>query len=320
MYNEIYSLNFVYSFLLSTFFFIINIFFSFIVNLKQLNYKKNIFSHYQPIIVFFLIFCFYSVILNISILINFESLIYIFLPILLFQIFYIIKKYKFIFERINFKSFSERKIIFIFFGIFYLIAILPMSDADSIAVFQNIPATIYTEGLEKFNLAKDIEFTVFSNTETLLLLSSIIKSDSFGAQLNLISLFFLIFLTHENNKNFLLLVFSSPLIIYFVSAQKLQLFFGVLYLLLFILVHKKIIKEKFEIFLVVLLLTFYSSGKITYVLFSIPIFIYLLKNNIKFYKNIFLYLFVNSLIIYGPLLLFKQIYFYNIAAPFFDNF
>ena len=108
-----------------------------------------------------------------------------------------------------------------------------MSDADSIAVFQNIPATIYTEGLEKFNLAKDIEFTVFSNTETLLLLSSIIKSDSFGAQLNLISLFFLIFLTYENNKNFLLLIFSSPLIIYFVSAQKLQLFWS----FVFIIVH-----------------------------------------------------------------------------------
>ena len=209
MYNEIYSLNFVYSFLLSSFFLIINIVFSFSVNFKQLNYKKINFLKYQPIIIFFFIFCFYSLILNISILINFENLIYIFLPILLFKIFYIIKKYKFLFERINFQYFSERKIIFIFFGIFYLIAILPMSDADSIAVFQNMPATIYSEGLEKLNLYKDIEFAVFSNTETLLLLSSIIKSDSFGAQLNLISLFFLIFLTYKNNKNFLLFVFSD---------------------------------------------------------------------------------------------------------------
>ena len=36
-----------------------------------------------------------------------------------------------------------------------------MSDADSIVVFQNIPATIFYEGFEKFNISKDIEFTVF---------------------------------------------------------------------------------------------------------------------------------------------------------------
>ena len=54
-----------------------------------------------------------------------------------------------------------------------------MSDADSIAIFQNLSSVIYNEGLETINLAKDIEFTVFSNTETLLILSSIMKSDNF---------------------------------------------------------------------------------------------------------------------------------------------
>ena len=99
-----------------------------------------------------------------------------------------------------------------------------MSDADSIVVFQNIPATIFYEGFEKFNISKDIEFTVFSNTETLLILSAILKSDNFGAQLNLISLILLITLTYKNNRNFLLLIFSSPLIIYFISTQNYNYF------------------------------------------------------------------------------------------------
>ena len=77
-----------------------------------------------------------------------------------------------------------------------------MSDADSIVVFQNIPTTIFSEGFKNFNFSRDIEFVVFSNTETLLLISSILKSDNFGAQLNLISLFFLIFLTYKENKIF----------------------------------------------------------------------------------------------------------------------
>ena len=194
-----------------------------------------------------------------------------------------------------------------------------MSDADSIAIFQNLSSVIYNEGLETINLAKDIEFTVFSNTETLLILSSIMKSDNFGGQLNLISLIFLISLTYKYNKNFLLLIFSSPLIIYFISAQKLQLFFAVLYLLLFVLIHKKLIQKKIEIFFVILLMVFYSSGKITYILFSIPLFVYLFKNNLKFYKDIILYFFISTLIIYGPLLLIKHTYFNNILAPFFDN-
>ena len=319
MYDEIYSLNFFNSFLISSLFLIINIIFAFNVSLKAKNYKILNLGNYQPIIFFFLIFCLYSSIFNISLLVGSVIVKYVFFLLLLFKFFFILKNYKYLFDKFNLKFFSERKIIFAFFILFYLISILPMSDADSIVVFQNIPATILNQGFNGLNIARDIEFTVLSNTETLLLLSSILKSDNFGSQLNLVSLIFLACVTFKENKNFPLIIFSSPLIIYFLSAQKLQLFFGLLYLLLFILIHKKIIKKKFELFIIVLLLTFYSSGKITYILFSIPLFVYLLKNNIKFFKNIIFYLIVSVLIIYGPILSIKQIYFGNILAPFFDN-
>ena len=319
MYDDIYTLNFVSSFILSSIFICLSIIFSFIFSFNLTNSKKKYLYQYQPIIIFFLIFCFYAILFNSLILTNFRLLSVLFYLILFSKIIYILTNYKIIFKILNLEFFVKKKLIFIFFLIFYLIAILPISDADSIAIFQNIPAVIFQSGLKGLNLARDIEFTIFSNTETLLLLSSILKSDNFGAQLNLISLIFLICITYKENKNFLLIIFSSPLIIYFVSSQKLQLFFGVLYLLLFILIHKKTIQEKIELFFVVLLLTFYSSGKITYILFSAPLFLYLLKNNIKYYKDIFLYLLISFLIIYAPLLSIKQIYFGNILAPFFDN-
>ena len=320
MYDEIYSLNYVNSFLISTIFLAICIIFSYIFQFKIHNNKETNFGPYNSIIFFFLIFCIYSIILNLSILINFKFLSYTFSLIFLLKIFYIIKNYKIFFDNFNLKFLNKSKIILFFFIIFYLVSILPMSDADSIVVFQNIPTTIFSEGFKNFNFSRDIEFVVFSNTETLLLISSILKSDNFGAQLNLISLFFLIFLTYKENKNFLLIILSSPLIIYFISAQKLQLFFGILYLLLFILIHKKLVKNKIDLFFVIFLLTFYSSGKITYVLFSIPLFVYLLKNNISSYKTIILYSIISSLIIYLPFLSIKQIYFNNILAPFFDGF
>ena len=319
MYDEIYSLNFAYSFLLSTIFFIVNIIFCFNIYFKSSDNKKLSIGLYQPILIFFLIFCFYSIILNLSILIDFKSLTNLFFLTFLFKIFYIINNYKILLKKVNFKFVSESKTIIIFFLLFYLVAILPMSDADSIVVFQNIPATVFYEGFEKLIISKDIEFTVFSNTETLLILSAILKSDNFGAQLNLISLILLITLTYKNNKNFLLIIFSSPLIIYLISTQKLQLFFGVLYVLLFILIHKKLIQRKFELFIVILLLTFYSSGKITYILFSLPLFLYLVKNNFKNFKEIILYSLLSLIIIYGPLLSIKQLYFNNVLAPFFDS-
>ena len=72
-----------------------------------------------------------------------------------------------------------------------MISILPLSDADSISVFQYLPTVIFNEGLKDINLQKNIEFISISNTEIILLISSILKSDNFGSQLNLLTLIFL---------------------------------------------------------------------------------------------------------------------------------
>ena len=79
MYEEIYSLNFFYSFLISSFFLIINIVFSFSVTFKKEKEKKINFEEYQPLVIFFLIFCLYAIVLNVSIIINFKSLIFFFI-------------------------------------------------------------------------------------------------------------------------------------------------------------------------------------------------------------------------------------------------
>ena len=61
-----------------------------------------------------------------------------------------------------------------------------MSDADSMSIYQYLPITIFNEGLGKIDLMQNLEFTLLSNTEIMLLFSSIFKSESLGAQLNLI--------------------------------------------------------------------------------------------------------------------------------------
>ena len=179
----------------------------------------------------------------------------------------------------------NEKIILIIFFILFLISILPLSDADSISIYQYLPTVIFNEGLKDINLQQNIEFTLLSNTEIILLISSILKSDNFGSQLNLFTLFFFVILSLKNHKNFFLIVLSSPLIIYLISTQKLQLFFGILFLLLFIIVNKNLFFQKKNYLIFLLLLFFYSSGKLSYILLTIPLFIYFFYNHKRIGKS-----------------------------------
>jgi hypothetical protein len=195
---------------------------------------------------------------------------------------------------------------------------MPLSDADSVAMHLIIPAQIFQDGKLSNNLLRDLENVLISNTETILFFSFILKSDNFGSILNFFSLF-IFFLTFRK-KTFFYIFLCSPLIIFFISTQKLQLFFGLLYLTLFILVYENNIKSKFEIFLFVFLLVFYSSGKLTYILFSVFLFLFFMFKNKNSIKISFLFLFVSFFIHQFPILFYKYSLFENPFAPFFDQY
>ena len=64
-----------------------------------------------------------------------------------------------------------------------------MSDADSVALHQNLASRIFSSGLSDINIIKNVEFSLLSNTEFLLIFSPLLKSDNFGSQLNFVTFF-----------------------------------------------------------------------------------------------------------------------------------
>ncbi len=319
MYENTFSYNFILNSFFGFFFIISNVLFSICVAKNNTIKKIYFFKEFQPIIIFFLIFCLYTFVLNVIVLNNYKNLSVVIFSIFFLQIVYILKNFLHLKPLIYFNLKIDEKLILLVFFSLFLISVLPMSDADSMSIYQYLPIVIFNEGLSEINLVQNLEFTLLSNTETILLLSSIFKSDNLGAQLNLISLVFFILIKFKEHKNFSLIVLSSPLIIYFISTQKLQLFFGLLYLLLFILINRELIKKKVELFIFILLLIFYSSGKFSYILFAIPLYIYFFYKNLTHWKFLILYSLLSFMFIYVPILAIKQIYFNNILAPFFED-
>ena len=78
---------------------------------------------------------------------------------------------------------------------------MPISDADSIALHLNIPGQIINYKILNNDLTKNLENILISNTESLLTLSYVFKSDNFGSQLNFFALL-IFFLTFRKNKFF----------------------------------------------------------------------------------------------------------------------
>ena len=219
----------------------------------------------------------------------------------------------------NFLDLKDKKLLYLFFLVFFLVSLLPISDADSIAIHQLLANFIYLNGLDKINLLKDVEFLSLSNSEILLIISPILKIENFGALLNFLSFFLFSLIIYKKKRNFIYFLISCPLMIFLVSTQKLQLFFGILYLVLFILINEKLIKKKLEIFIFILLLAFYASAKINYILFALPLYIYFLLVNKDQLRLITYYSLTIFFIVFCPIFLIKYIYFGNPVAPFFDN-
>ena len=100
------------------------------------------------------------------------------------------------------------------------------------------------------------------------------------------------------------------------NTQKLQIFFGILYLIIFIYFYQyKKIDKKIEIFLIILLFVFFVSGKLSYYLLSIPIFIYSVSKIKKIY--LYKYYLLSFILILIPIWLIKYKLYNNPIAPFF---
>jgi hypothetical protein len=317
MMEKVFFDSFFYNYISSFFFLIINFFASYFLSQKNQIVKTNSVSIY---ILFSIIISFYVFLINLLFLFNFTE----YLQKIVLSLTFVTLLWLIISCRLKFFSslsdiITNYKLILAFLFIFFLISIMPISDADSIALHLNIPGQIINYKILNNDLTKNLENILISNTESLLTLSYVFKSDNFGSQLNFFALL-IFFLTFRKNKFFFYLLLCTPLIIFFISTQKLQLFFGLLYLNLFILVYENKLKSNFDFFLFIFLLTFYSSGKLTYILFSIFLFsIFLLKNK-KSFKIIFLFLLICFLIHQFPILLYKFILFDNPFAPLLDHY
>ena len=321
--NFLFFDNFFYNFIPTIIFLIINVLFSYTLCQKKFfNQKQIIFKnkHLGIYLIFVTIISLYTFFINLLFLFNYTQ----YVRLLSFSLSFLALFYIIFFSDLEFyklftyKKFFSNKYISIFFFIFFLISIMPLSDADSVALHMRIPTQILQNGILSNDLFRDLENVLISNTETILTLSPVLKSDNFGSILNFFSL--LIFFLAFRKNFFYYILFCSPLIIFFVSTQKLQLFFGLLYLSLFILVYENKIKSNLEIFLFVFLLTFYSSGKLTYILFSSFLFLFFLYKNKNFIKTAFLFLFISFFIHQFPILLYKYLLFENPVAPFFDEY
>ena len=286
--------------------------------------KINIFGEFSKIIIFFLHLAFYAAVFNILLIFNLTYLIKYFLFISFFLtiyfFYYTLKKSKKLNINLKLRNFKNQHIVFLLIlFLLFLVSILPISDADSIAYHLNFPFRLLEDGHLWADLQKNLEFSIIANNEILLSISVLLKSDNFGSILNFFVLVVFMY-TQKNSKYFKNIILSCPLLIFLISTQKLQMTFSILFLILFIFVYEKKLKNNLEIFITCMLLVFYASIKTSYILISLPLFIYFVYNyNFKAVK-IIIFSSIGVLLFFVPLFFIKYNAYGNIFAPFFDNY
>ncbi len=289
-------------------------------NIYLYSKKKNIFTNFRfsYLIFYYVVFLLDCIIFNFLIL-NKSGINAFYIYLFLKLIFLVIS-----FEKFNFKPrlYIQKEYLLIL-TLFFLISLLPLSDADSINVHLNFPLAFFHNHENLLNLSKYAELSLFQNSEIILFNSVLLKSENIGSLLNYSSLLVFIFLEFskpKNKGNFLVFVLSIPLILFLLNTQKLQVFFGILYLVIFIYFYenKSFFKKKIELAVIAFVFIFYLSGKISYILLAGPLFIYMLYR----VKNPYfiIYFILPSILILFPLYLNKFFFYGNPLAPLFSNY
>ena len=309
----------IFSLLYSIIFLIINL--SLSNNLNNFFKKKKIFYNfeYSYLLSFYFIFLLDCLVFNLLILLEQK--------ILSFYLYYICKILIFIilFKKIKF-NIKYTKIDFVYtfiLSIFLIISFLPITDADSISIHLNFPLAYLYNQENIFDPIKYTELSLYLNSEIILLNSVLIKSSNLGNLLNFSTLVIFLYLSLEKVKknNFLIFFFSMPLILFLLNTQKLQIFFAILYLVIFIYFYSSSIKKinNKSLLVISLLIIFYISGKLNYLLLSIPLIIFILIK-IKIKSLTFLrYLILASILLILPILLNKYYFYQDPVAPFLSN-
>ena len=160
--NYIFFDNFFYNFTPSVVFLIINFLFSCVLCQKNfLNHKQTIFKNKNLgiYLIFVTTISFYTFLINLLFVLQHTQYARLLVFSLLFlTLFYIIfagdlKFYKFL----TLEKIFLNKYILIFFLLFFFISIMPLSDADSVALHMRIPAQILQNGILSNDLFKNLE-------------------------------------------------------------------------------------------------------------------------------------------------------------------
>tara|TARA_B110000971_G_C19998960_1_gene495772 strand:+ start:71 stop:1636 length:1566 start_codon:yes stop_codon:yes gene_type:complete len=192
-------------------------------------------------------------------------------------------------------KFNEVSLILI---LFFLLALIPSTDADSLDYHLGFPLDILRN--QQFIIREDWYHSKLAGIgENLILLGLFVGSKNFGQLINYFGLvtivccFKYLSIKYPSKINFTYLIFSTPLLIWVVSSQKLILFSSSIFLLIFTILATQKNLTRNQQFFILISLAFCVFIKVSNlvpasIIFFYLFFIFLKNKNIMFIKNCFI--------------------------------
>lgn len=314
--------------LIALFFLIINSSFC-LVCLKQIKFNSNSSINFILInILFYLTLCLALFLFSVFNF-NFKFLKFLFSFLIFIKILFILRNLRFFKKKINeLRNYLVENKLFTF--VIFIILILvcsPTTDADSLDYHLGGPVEIIRSG-GLFSRSDDwLSHRLIQSGEMINLYGLIIGSKNFGQIFQILPIVFLYQVLNFNIKNNInnqklvtFLLFSSPLLVSILLSQKQILFPSAMIALAFSFL---INQDKFDnktLKLILVLILAPVSFKYSYLIYSVPLLIYLFFITFKKIEilNFIYYAFVISLIIIFPFYLKNYIFYSDPITPFFE--
>lgn len=299
-------------------------------------YSKNSKFHSNESINFIFINIFFYLLLGLVLLLfsvfsfNFKFLRFLFSFFILIKILFILKNLNFFSTKINeISNYLVQNKLFTF--VIFLVLILvcsPTTDADSLDYHLGAPLEIIRSG-GLFPRSDDwLSHRLIQSGEMINLYGLIIGSKNFGQVFQILPIIFLYQILNFSIKNSLdykrlvvFLLFSSPLLVSILLSQKQILFPSVMIMLAFGLLIKQDKFNQKTLILTLILILAPISFKYSYLIYSLPLLIFLYFVNYKRIKilNFFGITLVISLIIIFPYYIKNYIFYGDPITPFLEG-